>query len=65
MRFVRDFLALLVTGLILAWAIADVRVAWQDQTARDRCFSAAGRVEHYDGDRPEVWRCVGARAEGE
>ena len=57
--------ALILLGLVLSAGIAAALVGVEDQSAKDRCFSAAGRVEHYDGDRPDVWRCVGARAEGE
>ena len=65
MRLLRDLLSLFVTGLLSCAVIAHIVVRFEDASAKDRCFSAAGRVEHYDGDRPDVWRCVGARAEGE
>lgn len=65
MRLLRDLLALLITGLLLSATVAGAIVWLEDYFARRDCFSGGGRVEHYDGDRPDVWRCVGARTEGE
>lgn len=65
MRLLRSILALFITGLLSSAVIAHIIVDFEEYFARRACFSAAGRVEHYDGDRPDVWRCVGARAEGE
>lgn len=65
MRLLRDLLSLLITGLLSSAVVAGSILWLEDYFARRDCFSAAGRVEHYDGDRPDVWRCIGARTEGE
>lgn len=56
--------ALMLLGLVLSAGIAAALVGADGRFARDRCFSHGGRVEHYDGDRPDMWRCVGLQGEG-
>ena len=64
MRLLRALLSLLVTSLLSSAVIAGSIVWIEDYFARRTCFDAGGRVEHYDGDRPDVWRCVGLQGEG-
>lgn len=32
---------------------------------QSHCGALGGKVEHYDPQHADLWRCVGARAEGE
>lgn len=65
LKLIAALLVITLSTLVVSAGIAGAVVAIQDSLAQRHCFSASGRVEHYDADRPQVWRCVGARAEGE
>ena len=62
---VPEIAAVIAFGLLLSVAAASIVTSMQDEFAKRDCFSAGGRVEHYDADRKQIWRCVGARAEAE
>ena len=65
LKLIAALLVITLSALIVSATIAGGIIMLQDAVDRDHCFASAGRVEHYDADRPQVWRCVGARAEGE
>lgn len=50
---------------LLGILAALVYVRASETHAQSHCGALGGKVEHYDPQHVDLWRCVGARAEGE
>lgn len=59
--------AALVIAVLFCFGVlaALVYVRASETHAQSHCGALGGKVEHYDPQHADLWRCVGARAEGE